>query len=226
LRYYSDGASSPTRPYLQLAARVGISALSVGTDSRGIAFDDSERKACEASCLSSLEDDAAAVTTCLQDCAATPIGVYVANRSPASLLVGTTTANAWATTNRDVPLFYDTVPLPVGPSRLYVGKVVGDSGLLETRVFVVCFDQRRIAIYDPVRRRVESFVTTGQGPHALAFDYAPANESAGTPARALAYVAHFTESYIGVIELDRRNIRTYANIVLNLGSAVAPRASK
>jgi DNA-binding beta-propeller fold protein YncE len=226
LRFYADRESSPTRPFLQLATSVAITANSVGSDTRGIAYDDFERRDCEASCPAKDSADNDKRTSCLADCAKMPIGVYVASRSPASLLIGSTVKDTWATQNRDVPKFFDAVPLPTGASRVYVSKVVGSDGSLETRVFVVCFDQRRIAIYDPIRRRMEGFVTTGRGPHALAFDYAPADANAGTPARALAYVAHFTDSYVSVIELDQRKFRTYSNIVLNLGPDNAPRASK
>ncbi|MGC4066530.1 MAG: hypothetical protein QM784_18225 [Polyangiaceae bacterium] len=224
LRYYSDTTSRPIRPYLQLAGTVGIAANSSGVDSRGIAFDDTERKACEAECANLGSEDLKG--TCWEECAEVPLGVYVASRSPSSLLVGETMRDTWATPNRDVPRFYDSVPLPAGPSRVYVGHVLGQDGQIETRVFVVCFDQRRIAVYDPRRRAIEMFITTGRGPHAMAFDYEAADEAKGTKGRALAYVAHFTDSYVGVVELDRRKIRNYGNIVLNLGPAIAPRASK
>jgi hypothetical protein len=222
LRYHSDTDSRPVRPFLQLAGTVGIGANSSGVDSRGIAFDDTERKACESKCDALSADQ----LTCWEKCADVPLGVYVASRSPSSLLVGETMRDTWATPNRDVPRFYDSVPLPTGPSRVYVGKVLGEDGQPETRVFVVCFDQRRIAVYDPRRRAMDMFVTTGRGPHAMAFDYEAANEATGAKGRALAYIAHFTDSYVGVIELDRRKIRNYGNVVLNLGPATAPRASK
>jgi hypothetical protein len=224
LRYYSDTASSPVRPFLQLASSVGIAANSSGVDSRGIAFDDTERKTCETKCEGLASDDLK--KSCWEKCADVPLGVYVASRSPASLLVGETMRDTWATPNRDVPRFYDSVPLPAGPSRVYVGHVLGDDGQIETRIFVVCFDQRRVAVYDPRSRAIEAFITTGRGPHAMAFDYEAADEAKGVKGRALAYIAHFTDSYVGVIELDRRKIRNYGNIVLNLGPAIAPRASK
>ena len=230
LRYYADVSASPPRPFLQLAATVGITANTLNVNSRGIAYDDGDRKACEAECevaaASATPIKSTDRTTCLAACAAMPIDVYVANRSPASLLVGKTIRDTLATPNRDVPKFIDSIPLPTGPSRVYIGKVVGATGELETRIFVVCFDQRRIAMYDPKRKRIESFITTGRGPHAMAFDYAPADLATGTKARAFAYVGHFTDSYVGVVELDRRKIRSYANIVLSLGPATAPRASK
>jgi hypothetical protein len=223
LRYYADNSSEPSRPFLQLAASVAISANSVGTDSRGIVFDDSERKTCERDCAAIAD----ARQSCLTNCAAMPIPVYVSNRSPSSLIIGTTTQDTSFSPNRDVPRFIDTVPLAVsGQSRVFVNQIIGNDGTPETRVFVVSFDSQKITIYDPNRRRIDTTVSTGRGPHALTFDVAPADEAKGTPARAHAFVGHFTDSYIGVIELDRRKKFTYGTVVLSLGPATAPRASK
>jgi DNA-binding beta-propeller fold protein YncE len=87
---------------------------------------------------------------------------------------------------------------------------------VEERVFVVCFDSRRIFIYDPTRRVIEATVVTGRGPFALAID----------SARGLGYVAHFTDSYLGVISLDQRFPHTYASIIASIGVPQPPRASK
>jgi hypothetical protein len=43
--------------------------------------------------------------------------------------------------------------------------------------------------------------------------------------RAHAYVAHFTDSYLGVIDLDQRN-STYGTMLATIGRPSAPRASK
>ncbi|HEX2672492.1 MAG TPA: hypothetical protein VHM25_16535, partial [Polyangiaceae bacterium] len=59
-------------------------------------------------------------------------------------------------------------------------------------------------------------VSTGRGPHALAVD----------SQRGLAYIAHFTDSYLGVISLDLRFPKTYAAIVASIGTPKAPRSSK
>lgn len=227
LRYYGDEQSSPARPFLELAGSVALTANSGGYDSRGIAYDDFDRRVCEANCPNT---DPATMTNadseCLTTCAQIPVSVYVASRSPASLLVGATVADTWATPTRDLPRFSDVVPLPLGPSRVYVAQVVVEGGLLERRVFVVCFDSRRIAIYDPVRRRIDAWVTTGRGPHALAFDVVAPDPEHNEPGRALAYVAHFTDSYVSVVQLDRRKPRTYASVVLNVAEATSPRAQK
>ncbi len=84
-------------------------------------------------------------------------------------------------------------------------------------------------IFDPDNRRVESVVTTGRGPHAFAVDVprlaAGADRDTDTPAYAYAYVGHFTDSWIGVIDLDQRH-RTYGKIIMTVGNPTAPRASK
>jgi hypothetical protein len=226
VRYAADSSSDPPRPFMQTSQHVALRANSGDTDSRGIVYDDSARRACEEPYLAMPKG--AARDEGLRKCADMSVGIYLTSRSPASLLVGGTSLESWHTPAKDLPTFNSVERLSLGASRVYVGKVVVDdgtpTGALETRIFAVCFDQRRIVIYDPVRRIPETSIVTGRGPHALAFDFYPGD--ANTPARALAYVAHFTDSYIGVIQLDRRKIRTYASIVLSVGEPTGPRASK
>ncbi len=226
LRFYADRASNPARPFLERAAQVKLTTNVSDYDVRGVAYDDSERAACEAECAQAVEPDASPERDCLLTCAGLPVDVYLATRSPASLVVGTTMPDTWATPSRDVPRFLDTIPLPMGPSRIYVGQVLNAEGLVETRVFVVCFDSRRIAIYDPSRRTIERWITTGRGPHAMAFDLKAPDPDAGEAGYSLAYVSHFTDSYLGVVELDRRHTETYGEVVMNLAPPTAPRASK
>lgn len=218
LRYFDDAASKPARPFIQQSGGAAITANSIGVDSRGIAVEGSQRASCEASCPTDAGD---ARTDCLASCAAIPLRVFVANRAPSSLLIGETRPNASLTGSDDLPRFVDALPLPFGPSRVIVGEVLDESGQRKPRVFVVCFDSRRIAIYDPDGRRVEKWVETGRGPHALAIDIGERN---GEP-YAHGYVGHFTDSYIGVIDLDQRSAH-YGSVVMTLGRPVPPRASK
>jgi hypothetical protein len=90
------------------------------------------------------------------------------------------------------------------------------NGELETRVFVVCFDSRRVFVFDPLRRRIEVEILTGRGPQALVVD---------TP-RKLLYVGHFTDSYVGVYSLDLAFPATYGTMLGTLGQPKSPRASK
>lgn len=202
VRFASDLDSSGDRPYLVDGGGIGISANSVGSDSRGVAVDDSARKAAELACGG---DDA-----CLSQAALVPLDVYVANRSPASLLIGRTTPP------QQYPSFFQALPLTTGPSRVVVGKVLTPDNVEETRVFVVCFESRRIFIYDPKRSRIEADIFTGRGPHALAVD----------SKRHLLYVGHFTDSYVGVYSLDLAFPETYGSMLGMLGSPKSPRSSK
>lgn len=239
VRLFRDDWSEPEQPYLQNLQTVqaaGLRANAAGTDSRGVAYDDSARRAEEDKC--GVITDEGARDECLKHAASIAVGAYVSSRSPSSLLVGTAepaltetqTALGRAfsdTPNKDMPRFDGVFPLPQGASRVYVGKIINEQGEPETRIFVVCYDQRQIAIYDPARRIIETYIRTGRGPHAMAFDYDEANPiSPEQSGYALGYVGHFLDSYIGVIQLDRRKIRSYGTIVLSLAQPVAPRASK
>ncbi len=233
-RYYSDAYASsgdpnnPARPFIQQSGAVDVSANSTSFDSRGIAIDASARQACERRCDIKTGGGAAAFD-CLKTCAGIPLGVYVANRTPSSLLVGQTRTNASATSSDDLPQFYRSVPLPFGPSRVIVGDVIGQSGLRERRVFVVCFDSRRVGIYNPDTDTIEKWIETGRGPHAFAVDIEPpkpgVDPSQDMPGYAYAFVGHFTDSYIGMIDLDQQH-PTYGQIIMTIGNPRAPRASK
>ncbi len=208
IRYYDDAAAAPARPFL---VRAGVAAIRVnasGYDSRGIAIDGSARRACEDEC----RDDLA----CLQTCASVPANVYVANRAPPSLLIGETRANVSPTGSDDLVTIYDTIPLTYGASRVLFGSIVNAEGKREPRVFVSCFDARYIFIYDPKGRRIDGQIRTGRGPHAMVLD----------PEEPYLYVAHFTDSYIGVVDLDQRHTLTYPSIIATLGMPLPPRESK
>jgi hypothetical protein len=176
---------------------------------------------CEAGCTA---DDAACNTRCATDY---PLGVYIANRTPETLLIARTQVAATATFDDDVPAINRSVDLSVGPSRVVVGKIIDRNGSFATRVFAVCFDSHFIFGYDPQTGMVDTIIETGRGPHALAIDV-DANADISSPANgyaALGYVGHFTDSYIGVVDLDQRH-STYGSIVLTLGRPTAPRAQK
>jgi DNA-binding beta-propeller fold protein YncE len=96
-----------------------------------------------------------------------------------------------------------------------LGDVIDRDGQPAPRVFVLCFDAHTIYVYDPAVNEFEAFIETGRGPQALVVD----------AQRGLGYVAHFIDSYVGVIDLDRRS-RTYGSVVLGVGQPSPPRASK
>ena len=234
----SPGSADYPRYVLTVAGSAPINANSVGSDSRGIVIDEAQRRAdvdrCGATVCAGTTGDALGACQQTQpylDCTvlAHQPSVYVANRAPSSLLVGDMTPDySYAAGSSELPAFIDSVALTSGPSRVVLGYVkvkaaAGGAGSddggaydLERRVFVVCFDSRKIFVYDPARRVIDAIITTGRGPFALAID----------EKRGLGYVAHFTDSYLGVISLDQRFPQTYASVVASIGTPSPPRASK
>lgn len=207
VRYYDDAAAAPARPFITRAATVGITVNSSGVDSRGIAIDATARRDCEGGCSDDLE--------CLRGCASVPAQVFIANRSPPSLIVGEARANVSDTYSDDSIALFDSVPLQFGPSRVNIGRVIDNDGKYHPRAFVSCFDSRAVYIYDGANFRQDTSIRTGRGPHALAFD----------PKEPFMYIVHFTDSYVGVVDLDRRHT-TYGTIVASVGMPRPPRETK
>lgn len=225
LVYFDDCASSPDRPFLGFGGTTSIGLSASGFDSRGIAIDPSARRAAEAACDAADRD-------CLLSAAAVPVKVYVASRAPSSLLIGETATDVTAAGSTDLVRFYDMVSLSPGVSGVQVGAIIDTAGQRRTRVFITCFDTRFIYVYDPERNAVEGIVRTGRGPNSIAFDPSldeasgiPVDEPGAAP-RAFAYVGHFTDSYVGVLDLDQRHASTYLTIVASVGSPRAPRDSR
>lgn len=218
LRFFDDAGGAPPRPFLVRADATAITISNDNTDSRGIAFDTTDRDKCESSCAA---DD----LVCFEECLDEDVGVYIASRSPAALLIGAleTSVNVedGVPTSLDERISLDeSVPLPLGPSTVAVGKVVGASGELETRIFVVCFDSRFVVIYDPLTRGIETQIRTGRGPFGLAFD--TSSPDADEPFSFL-YVTQFTDSYLSVVDLDTRRDTYAERPLVNFGPPVAPR---
>jgi hypothetical protein len=235
LRVYDDAAADPARPYTRRYESERITTNSSGIDSRGIGVDGSQRKANERDCLErfGIEESCAKDPTCVaalepdlradfQECltaaAATPLEVFVANRAPSSVILLRSKPLVSDVPNNDLPGPLGSIPLDVGPARIYVAEIKNAQGVRERRIFTTCFDSRRIAIYDPVRQRLEAEIVTGRGPHAMAFDIGDDH--------AYAYVGHFLDSYIGVVDLDQRHLGQYGAMIATIGQPVPPRASK
>ncbi|MRG90962.1 hypothetical protein GF068_03360 [Polyangium spumosum] len=240
LRYNDDRGSSPARPFITRTAAVRIGATANSTDSRGVAIDASERQACEEACPTG-----ATRGTCLRDCAEDhALGIFMANRNPAALVIGQVEAKF---TEREGPsgpevsgayediTFHDAVPLAFGASRVEMGRVIGEDGKPAWRVFAVAFDSSFVFSYDPVARRVDTVIKTGRGPHALAFDTERMRDEAGNVVLdaqgepvwySTMYVAHFTDSYVGVVDLDMRNQATFGSMYMTLGKPVPPKESQ
>jgi hypothetical protein len=231
LRVYPDETSAPPRPYAKAPVGQPILTNANGTDSRGMAVDGSARRleeqrcdryAVSAECATDvaacdpLEPTAAEFLDCLSRAAAVPLDVLVTNRAPSSLLVGQTRNVIAPVGAYDVPAFQGVVPLGYSPSRVVLGDITNAQGERERRAFAISFESRRVLVYDMKRQRIETEIVTGRGPQAIAID----------AERKLAYVAHFTDSYIGIVDLDQSHPATYGVMIASAERPSAPRASK
>jgi hypothetical protein len=214
------------RPFIVKERAYGNAVEANGSNNRGIAIDTTPRIACEQAVL----DTGAPVTSPeYVQCAQTPARVFIASRSPPSLIIGQIggMAEEGGRYDPDALVLYGDVSLSAGPSSVYIAPIVDKTGRYSVRVFVVCFDSQTIAIYDPDTGGVDQ-VTTGPGPFAMAFDpfditavatHAPvafdprskytviSKGHANDGELALrkyrfAYVASFTDSYVQVLDLD------------------------
>jgi hypothetical protein len=164
-----------------------------------------------------------------------PLRLFIANRTPPSLLTGeirttiiTDEKSGLPPNEAPVTGVFDeieitnTLPLTFGPTRVAVGHIVDEAGAHRVRIFAVAFDSRLVFVYDPAARRIEAVVRTGRGPQSVAFDMG----GEGDGAYSLMYVGHFTDSYIGVVDLDMRKPQTFGSMFLTVGVPVPPRESK
>jgi hypothetical protein len=245
-RYHADDGSPP-RPYLTRAGVATISVNQSGMDSIGIVADPSDRRACEAACdppeLGATPT--LAVLDCLSTCVNIPLRLFAANRSPPSLLIGqvlttidqSDVGGVTGSGAFDAAVVNTPIALAQGPSNVAIGNVIGQDGLLHARVFAVTFDSRLIYDIDPETGVIEDIIETGRGPHAITFDTCVTGAAAvGTPGSTLVcapsddmhsylYVGHFTDSYLGVIDLDMRH-RTFGTLFASIGTPTAPLESK
>jgi hypothetical protein len=217
VRFFDDEFAAPERPFLQRTAAFGFPPTPSGVDSRDVAVDVSpmsERALCEKACRDGGQD----VESCLNACTLIPLPIYVSNRAPAALLIGEMRLPN-VTGSSESLFFYDSVPLSAGPSRSVIGRIHDrrdPPGVFRQRVFVVCFDARTVFVYDPVERRIDGVIRTGRGPHAFVMD----------PVYPIAYVGHFTDSYLGLVDLDQSHASTFETIVATIGIPVAPSGTK
>jgi hypothetical protein len=196
------------RPELLHVASAAITLNSSGFNNRGVLVDSARREAAVAACGGDAD--------CVSAAQGAPLDIYVANREPNSLLVGRTGGEDPNALISSLPEFYDNIPLTAGPSRVVAGNITNAAGEKEPRIFVLCFDSALIYVYDPERRAVESEIRTGRGPYSMAFD----------PDTAMAFVGHFTDSYVGVVSLDQRHPMTYGATLATLGEPEPPRAAQ
>jgi hypothetical protein len=269
IRYYSDDgvtqfpdaavpdanlplSTSLQRPYLIVERTYPLTALSSGTDSRGIVFDNSRRLACEH--MFPYPDDQ------FKECAQIPARTFFANRTPPSLVIGST-GGASSTDGLYDPdalsIGSNALPIDEGPSRVYLAPIIDSDGDYALRVFVVCFDGNSIEIVNPDTGSLEADIAVGEGPFAVTFDPYEALDVAlhrhvqptkdppsviftptdggmpltiSLPKYRFAYVASFTNSYVQVIDLDnsQRNgtSSTFETVVYTLGSPSVPKGNQ
>jgi hypothetical protein len=219
--------STNLRPFLLREQIFPLTVNASGVNSRGIAIDPTPRIACEMSLPPGTPTTDPAYIACAQ----TPARVFIANRSPASLILGTVGGMSGEGTTYDPDLLsiYGNIPLQNGPSNVYIAPIVDRTGHYAVRVFVVCFDSQSLIVYDPDAQVVENVISTGTAPFAMAFDpfdmtqvaihaAVPFDQRArtriidrsnpaldGKPALRtyrFAYLADFTDSFVQVLDLD------------------------
>jgi len=235
--------SSLIRPFLDREAAFPITIGAGGTDSRGIAIDPTPRLACKAKVLpAGAGRTQAMVDDDLQTCGQKPARVFIANRAPASLLVGEVGAGTKSTDTFDPDRFllHTQIPLSAGPSKVYLAPVVEGDGAYGLRVFVVCFDAATVFVYNPDTEQVENVIRVGLGPYAMAFDpfdmndvathakvpFDPRMAGSGLRRYRFAYLASFTNSFIQILDLDNfQGSPTFERIVFTLGQPTAPKGS-
>lgn len=249
LRSYADDGASIGRPYLDFETTFPITVTPSGIDSRGIVIDPTPRLACKAKVApvgpGQTADDR---DRQIQACARKPARAFIANRAPASLLIGdvgaaSTSVTTGTTYDPDRLVIHKAVPLSAGPSRVYLAPIVDRDGAYALRVFVVCFDASMIFVYDPDADALESVIRTGPGPFAMAFDpftFEDVASHAQVPMDTrnhldgldilrryrFAYLASFTQSFMQVIDLDNAvSPATFERIVYTVGLPTNPKGS-
>jgi hypothetical protein len=234
IRYYDDDGSTLHRPFIQKEAVYPLTLQSGGTDFRGIAIDPTPRIACEASAATPAQK-----TACAQKAAR----VFIASRTPPALVLGEIGQPVHGGGyDPDALAITGLVPMPNGPSRVYLAPIVDQAGRYELRVFVVCFDSNLVWVFDPEAGAFENAIPTGTGPYAMAFDpfdltqvatHATVPIDPRQPADLalkryrFAYVASFTHSYVQVLDLDDSmpSQQTFESVVYTLGKPTPPKGS-
>jgi hypothetical protein len=138
-----------------------------------------------------------------------PTRVFLSSRSPASLIVGHIDPVSGSL------LFYENVPLPIGPSRITRSTFTDASGIARSRIYVASYDSAYVVAYDPDARRLGAVIKAGRGPYSIAID----------ATRKLGYMANFIDGTIQVIELDAdKHPDWYEQVIFTMGKPQGPRS--
>ncbi len=237
IRYYDDDGSSLLRPFYAKERAYSLASNYQGTDFRGIVIDPTPRLACQATAVTTADRIA---------CGQIPARVFIASRTPASLVISSLGGTVQGQYDPDLLVTTGLIPLPAGPSNVYLAPVVvpdspDGAPRYALRVFVVLYDSNAIAVIDPNHAPpiVEGYIPTGPGPDAMAFDPFSLSDVATNavvpvdprqpPSLALrryrfAYVGIFTQSYMQAVDLDFSATKgeTFERVVFNLGAPSIP----
>ncbi|MCL2777497.1 MAG: hypothetical protein FWD73_05795 [Polyangiaceae bacterium] len=248
LRLYADDGSNIKRPFLDKEAAFAIT-LGTTIDSRGIAIDPTPRMACKANVAPAdptANRSQSDVDADVLACARKPARVFIANRIPASLLVGEVggASDDGGSYDPDKLVLHTSIPLSTGsagPSNVYLAPIVDRDGSFALRVFVICYDASKLFILDPESLTLENVVSVGTGPFAMAFDpfslsdvatheqvpFDPREPNTGLRSYRFAYVASFTNSYVQLIDLDnaQSDRTTFETVVFTLGQPTNPKGT-
>ncbi len=160
---YLGDDGNPDRSVLSASSLIPITTQTTGYDTRGVVVDPPG-----------------------QGEGARPIRVFLASRSPASIVIGQIDRES------GVLHFYDNVPLPIGPSRITRRSFVDDKGIAHTRIYVASYDSAYVIAYDPETRRLSDVIKAGRGPYSITID----------ETRQLAFVANFIDGTVQVIDVN------------------------
>jgi hypothetical protein len=248
LQYTPDG-SGLNRPFLQLDSfdSMVLTANFTGSNSRGLVIDPTPRLKCEAKY--------AWPDPRIEICAQTPANLYIANRTPPSLVIGQVGVPSYPIADatydpNNVAITAGNINLLPGVSNVYLAPIVDQNGNYSLRIFVVAFDSNSIFVYNPNVPADAAVVQIpmSNGPFAMAFDPFSLEDVArqnpvppdprhpdapGAPyplqlkTYRFAYVASFTNSYVQVIDLDdsRTDKSTFETVVFTLGNPTLPKGT-
>jgi hypothetical protein len=185
IRYYDDDGSTLPRPFLVREAAYPVNVNSPGTDQRGIVVDPTPRLVCKAKAVAQAmangEQPPGPGSKAFVQCGQLPARIFIASRSPSSIIYGTIGGFAPSgdgSYDPDQLHLLGNFPVVAGAARLYLAPIVDATGHYAIRLFVVCYDSAQVFVFDPDNvldnqiqgATPEAVLSVGPGPFAMAFD--------------------------------------------------------
>jgi hypothetical protein len=170
-----------------------------------------------------------AVGSDIRDIAFEPGGnrAFLTENNPPSVLVLDTRVTDGRNPGQPVNQLVDIIDVCQEPSHLGVRRslVAGSPGSPDrpqTELYVACFLSNQIMVVDPDAAQVEDTILVGRGPNAMVFNFGDADDhvTPAPPARR-AFVTHFSEMSIGVIDLEPGS-PTRNRLVARIGKPLPP----